>query len=134
MNELQDFVGTTHSDDEDYEKVVKELLLYHKVVKAEEVDGQTALLTLDNGTQLLLEGNEGCGGCGNGWFFLQDLNTCNNVITDVKCECDCEEGCDGGTYHIYVFAEDQKINLVEFNGYDNGWYGTGYRLSVKLAK
>ena len=28
----------------------------------------TATLTLDNGTTLTVEANEGCGGCANGWY------------------------------------------------------------------
>ena len=60
-----------HSDDiSKFEKEIKDLLLYHKIVKAEVVDDQTATLTLDNGVEVITEGNEGCGGCGNGWFYL----------------------------------------------------------------
>ena len=100
-----------HSEDARFEEKVRDLLLYRKIVKAETIDDQTAELTLDNGTQLIAVGNEGCGGCGNGWFYLDELNACDNAITNV--ECDCEEIEDGGVYHLYVFADNKKINCLQ---------------------
>lgn len=39
-----------------------------------------------------------------------------------------------GHYSIFVFSENTKINLMRFDGSDgNGYYGTGYRLLVRLA-
>lgn len=118
-----------HSDDVNFEESVKELLLYRKIIKVEKIGDQEGILTLDNGTQLFVEGNEGCGGCGNGWYDLYELNECDNVITNVKCEIDKDDGYD--VYNIFVFAEDKQINCVQYRGSDNGWYGTGYSLSVK---
>ena len=60
---------------------MRDLLLFHKVVKVEG-DDQNAELTLDNGVKLYTEGNLGCGGCGNGWYYLVALNNCDNVITN----------------------------------------------------
>jgi hypothetical protein len=31
------------------------------------------MLVLDDGTKLYLAGNEGCGGCSNGWYELQHV-------------------------------------------------------------
>ncbi len=115
-----------HSDDGNFQKKVENLLLFRKVVSVKEVDDQTAELTLDNGIVLVTEGNEGCGGCGNGWYYLTALNRCDNAITQVECEDD------GDTYNIFVFAENEKITLVQYDGYDNGYYGTGYTLSVRM--
>ncbi len=115
-----------HSDDGNFQKKVEDLLLFRKVVSVKEVDDQTAELTLDNGIVLVTEGNEGCGGCGNGWYYLTALNRCDNAITQVECEDD------GDTYNIFVFAENEKITLVQYDGYDNGYYGTGYTLSVRM--
>ena len=117
-----------HSDDFNFEKEVKKLLLFRKIVKAEIFDDQTAILTLDNGTELVAHGNEGCGGCGNGWYYLDELNTCENAITDVKCEVDGYE--ENGVYHLYVFADNTKINCLQYSGGDNGYYGTGYDLYI----
>lgn len=121
-----------HSDDAHFEKSIKKLLLYRKIIKAEKVDEQTGVLTLDNGTKLIVEGNEGCGGCGNGWFYLDELNECDNAITNVKCEI--EESGEDYVYNIFVFAEDKQINCVQYSGYDNGYYGVGYDLFVRVAE
>lgn len=119
-----------HSDDLDFEEKVEDLLLYRRIIYITKVDEQTAILTLDNGVELITIGNEGCGGCGNGWYDLNDLNTCHNAITDVQCLTEDESS--DGSYHIFVFAEDRIIDCVSYNGYDNGYYGTGYRLYVRL--
>lgn len=119
-----------HSDDTNFEEKVKELLLYRKIVKVEELNEQDGILTLDNGMQLIVEGNRGCGGCSNGWYDLYELNVCENAITNVKCEVEQDEYDD--IYNIFVFAEDKRINCVQYKGYDNGYYGTGYELYVKI--
>jgi hypothetical protein len=121
-----------HSDDAHFEGEVKNLLLFRRIVKAEAIDDQTGVLTLDNGTELVVEGNEGCGGCGNGWFYLEKLNDCDNAITNVKCMVEGDD--DDLAYHIFVFAENKQIECVRYEGYDNGYYGTGYNLYVKVKK
>lgn len=123
----------THSDDYNFNDKMKELLLGRKVVRVEKLDDQSAEITLDNGIVIETVGNEGCGGCSNGWYYLEELNDCNNAITSVECVTDSGEY-DDDTYHIYVFAEDKKINLVQYEGGDNGYYGTGYDVFVKGVK
>ena len=113
------------------EKEIRELLLYRKVV---EVRGNT--LVLDNGTELTFEGNEGCPGCGNGWYSVTELNECDNVITNVEFVCDNDtknKYDDETSYKIFVYAEDKHIKLAQIDGDDgNGYYGTGYTLYVKF--
>lgn len=121
-----------HSDDLDFNTKVEELLLYHKIVFITKVDDMEAILTLDNGTELIVIGNEGCGGCAEGWYYIDDLNTCDNVITDVQCLTENDSA--DGKYHIFVYAEDRRINCVSYDGSDNGYYGTGYRLYVRLKE
>lgn len=121
-----------HSDDSNFEQKVKDLLLYHKVVSVEQIDAQTAKLILDNGVALLTKGNRGCGGCNNGWYEITDLNDCDNIITNVECVINAAENGYEDAYHIFVYAEDKRINLVEYEGEDNGYYGTGYDLYVLL--
>lgn len=119
-----------HSDDIDFEAQVKNLLLYRKIVKVEKLDDQEGILILDNGTELIVKGNEGCGGCGNGWYYIDELNGCDNVITNVECKLSGPDWDD--IYNIFVYAEDKRINCVQYSGGDNGYYGTGYYLYVRV--
>ena len=119
-----------HSDDSDFEAKLKKLLIGRKIIEAKEIDQQTAVLFLDDGMELIAIGNEGCGGCGNGWYYLDELNGCDNAITKVEC---CLEGdYEDGVYHLFVFADNKKINCLQFSGGDNGYYGTGYDLYVTI--
>ena len=101
-------------------------------MNAKEKDAQTGVLTLDNGTKLIVKGNEGCGGCSNGWYYLDELNDCDNAITNVECVCESKDEYGDEIYHIFVFADNEKINCVQYSGGDNGYYGTGYDLFVTV--
>lgn len=122
---------TTMLTDQDHEAVTN-LLLGRKVVK---VDDKT--LSLDNGTTLTLEGNDGGCACSAGCYDLVELNGVDNVITRVEffddpAGDDYEGG--EGVYQIFVFADNEKINLARFEGSDgNGYYGTGYSITVAVA-
>lgn len=75
----------TYSEKEDFSEFINKLLLYRKIVEAVQVDDREVHLKLDNGIYLKMLGNEGCGGCCNGWFYVVDgVNTCDNVITKVE--------------------------------------------------
>ena len=117
-----------HCSDEGFNDYVKELLLFHKVVFVQARNDQDAELVLDNGTVLEVYGNEGCGGCENGWYYLTALNKCDNAITNVEVVQDEYET----VFSIFVYADDTRINLVTYEGDDNGYYGTGYYLRVKV--
>ena len=110
---------------------IKNLLMFHKIMKV--VDDT---LVLDNGTELTVEANEGCGGCSSGWYSITELNECNNVITNVEFDCDdCDNGEDDTSYKIFVYAEDKHIKILQVDGNDgNGYYGTGYTIYVKFKK
>ena len=116
-----------HCQADDFEAFVREQLLFHKVINVTKVDDQTAELTLDNGVVLIAEGNEGCGGCSNGWYFLTELNSCDNAITNVEVRANGAET----TFSLFVYAADNRINLFTYEGDDNGYYGVGYTLRVK---
>lgn len=130
MRKSEKFIA--HSDDSSFEENVTELLLYRKITKAERIDELEGVLTLDNGIQLVVKGNEGCGGCENGWYYLDALNDCDNAITNVKCVVEQQEYED--VYNIFVFTDDKRINCVQYRGSDNGYYGTGYHLYVRIAE
>lgn len=125
----QDF--DTHYD-QDSEFGIEALLLGHAVSKVAEDH-----LLLDNGTLLRLVGNDGGCSCSAGCYDLTALNGVENIITAVEFEDDpdgdwaTKHG--DGTYKIFVFAGNERINLATFEGSDgNGYYGTGYHVMVRL--
>ena len=120
--------------DQDDEDQIRELLIGHAITK---VSGYT--MELDDGTILEIEPNEGCGGCSNGYYELEELNEVPNAITAVEFE-DITESAgppysESQIYQIFVLAESQKIKILDVRGDDgNGYYGTGYRVWVKKPK
>jgi len=111
-------------------EAIRTLLMGHKVAKV----GENSLI-LDDGTQLAIQPNEGCGGCSSGWYGLDELNECpDNAIMNVEFDEDGEE--DDWDYsrifRVFVLAADRRIKLWEVSGTDgNGYYGTGYWITVK---
>lgn len=116
--------------DQDDEKEIRQLLIGHKV-KVISNNGQLAILELDNGIHLEVEANEGCLGCGSGDYSINNINNVDNVITNVEFECKQMGEYEDALYQIFVFCEDTRINLLDVEGNDgNGWYGTGYTITV----
>ena len=115
------------------EKRIRELLLYRKIVKVE-----NDTLYLDNGTELEICPNQGCGGCSSGWYYLTELNDCDNAITNVEFACDDIDGeysYNDTSYKIFVLAENKKIKILQVDGSDgNGYYGSGYSIMVREKK
>lgn len=116
--------------DASLESDLERLLLFRKVVKVTTIDDMTAEITLDNGVILHTRGNEGCGGCSNGWYYLEELNACDNAITNVEVRVNMAET----EFSIFVFADNQEVNLVTYTGDDNGYYGTGFYLTAYLPQ
>lgn len=129
----------SHSDKTD----LTELLLGHRIEKVED-----DLLLLDNGVRVRAIGHSGGCSCSAGDYSLSVLNSVDNIITNV--EFDYRPAGDGtypefdqgdpdapkhsrtGYYRIFVFAGDERINLMQFNGTDgNGYYGTGFHVWVQ---
>lgn len=96
------------------------------------------ILVLNDGTELIIDSNQGCGGCYNGWFEY-DINKVitlgleGNVITNVNVNCDVtDDGNDAsGTFTVQIFSIDKRYD-IDFNGQDNGYYGIGISLEVKM--
>ena len=140
---------------------LRELLLGKKVTSARIADeapdrwmdrGPVGYLTLSDGTTLRVWGNDGGCACDAGCYPLTHLAEADNVITNVEVEerrngydvdepacrtCDAKYYCDQeghdntGYFRIFVYAEDERINLASFEGSDgNGYYGTGWWLDV----
>ena len=68
------------------------------------------------------------------------LNSADNAITAVEFDYaphsddddDIDDEAGSGYYRIFVYAENQKINLMQFDGTDgNGYYGTGFEILVR---
>lgn len=140
---------------------LRELLVGKKVTDARITDepperwesGPTGYLTLSDGTVLKVWGNDGGCSCGAGDYPLTHLAEVDNIITNVEIEerpdedwsdlpcrtcgeihCWKDDHDNEGYYRIFVFAEDQRINLASFDGSDgNGYYGTGWWLDVVVA-
>lgn len=116
----------------DEEEKIKELLMFRKIIR---VDNNT--LYLDNGIELEILPNEGCVCCSSGWYGIEEINGCDNAITNVEFECECtdEEWQEDYSYKIFVYAEDTKIKIAQVDGSDgNGYYGTGYEIRVKIPR
>lgn len=134
-------------DHDDQEEII-DLLMGRKVTK---VDGEHLLL--DDGTVIKAIGHDGGCACSAGCYDLSVLNGVDNIITRVEfdyhptgdgegwddeptdaqqCEFGPQEDKYEGHYRIFVFAEDQRINLMQFDGTDgNGYYGTGFEILVR---
>ena len=122
------------------------LLMGRKVTK---VDGEHLLL--DDGTVIKAIGHDGGCGCSAGCYDLSVLNGVDNIITRVEYDYqpsgDWEKPERGtphpddpeddwtGYYRVFVFADNQQINLMQFDGTDgNGYYGTGFEILVREAR
>lgn len=128
--------------DDDWDKEVdgenledlKELLIGRKIV---EVDDDDEALILDNGVRLYPVGNEGCGGCAAGRWWIEHLAPYDHAITGVKItEEDFTEDYNADCDHIvrvFVWAESEvkAAEIITAKGYeDNGFYGQGYEIYV----
>jgi hypothetical protein len=127
--------GDVEYNQNDVEEISK-LLVGRRVEKVSE-----NTLLLDDGTVLEVQGNEGGCSCGGGDYDLTELNSVDNAIMSVEVEerykSDEERGEDdwyGGSqvYTLFVYAENEKLKLAEFEGDDgSGYYGTGFQITVK---
>lgn len=104
----------------------------------EDCEKSQALLTLDDGTQLVAMGRGGGCVCGQGDFeftkaFYQGSPTARIMNAMVEMEgadwydMDISATC----FKVFVIVEDEKLPLLEFDGYEgDGYYGRGFWLSV----
>ena len=67
------------------------------------------------------------------------LNNDNNAVTKAslakKTSENKKNNYNDTSYKIFVFCEDTRINLLQVDGSDgNGYYGTGYTITVKIKE
>lgn len=121
---------------------IEALLIGRKVTKAD-----ADHLLLDDGTIIKAIGHDGGCACSAGCYDLSVLNGVDNVISRVDFDyhpagdydpaertghADDPEDKWTGFYRVFVYAENQQINLMQFDGTDgNGYYGTGFGLLVR---
>ena len=108
----------------------------------EDCEKSQALLTLDDGTQLVAMGRGGGCVCGQGDFeftkaFYQGSPTARIMNAMVEMEgADWYDMAISATgFKVFVIVEDEKLPLLEFDGYEgDGFYGRGFWLSVYPAE
>lgn len=114
--------------DYDEEEHIRQILVGHSVSVVDDT------LVLDNGTRLVVHPNEGCDGCNSGWYSLESLNSCDNVITQVHFDESIESNEDAPEhFRVFVLAEGvaSGVELLHVSGDEgNGYYGRGYSLEV----
>lgn len=115
----------------------EDVLIGHRIIEAEiREEGwheQVAFLKLDNGTIVKVTGNEGCGGCSSGWYYVTQATTVDNIITNVEVVSESTDKYgEDFVYRIFVVTADEKIEAVTVEGSDgNGYYGSGFWIEVE---
>lgn len=114
-----------------------DFLIGHKIVKVEDASDEIGygesdkyLLTCDDGTKIYIATNVGCGGCGNGWSYIENLELLedtDNAITNVKCEYK-SQGSDEFT--LFIFYHNKELDIQGSDGYGNGYYGGGFYVTI----
>lgn len=127
---------------EEDQAAITALLMGRKVTKVDDEH-----LLLDNGSVIKAIGHDGGCSCSSGCYDLSVLNGVDNIITRVEYDYrpagdfepiekdghpDDPEDAWTGYYRVFVFADNQQINLMQFDGTDgNGYYGTGFEILVR---
>lgn len=102
----------------------------------EDCEKPQALITLDDGTQLLAVGRTGGCACGQGDFYFAKAfyqGSPSARIMNVMVEMEGEPGYDGEIsatcFKVFAIVDDEKLPLLEFEGYEGeGYYGRGFWL------
>ena len=96
-------------------------------------------ITLDNGTELDIDGNEGCGGCESSWYWLEETYKRGNSrarIMSAHVDYDEDDEAAPSVYTIFVMVDGNpsQLPLATVRGDDgNGYYGTGFTLTARTV-
>ena len=104
---------------------LQEILIGHRIVS---IDFSDDSLILENGTELRITPNEGCGGCSNGWAELGDVSELIHEAAVMNVECKTRIGeYSYDAFSIFVYYTDKRtVELEGSDGYGNGYYGGGF--------
>ena len=113
------------------ETALQKLLIGRSIIKAED-----DALTLDDGTELLIEANQGGCVCSAGDYEVMSVDTFPNAITRVDVEHDDPDENSpylyGERITIHVYAEGASAEVVAVEGDEgNGYYGRGFEVIVR---
>lgn len=117
--------------------------LYTQLLRGRYVTSiEGSIITLDDGTELHIYGNEGCGGCSSGWYWLEETfkqGTRKARIMSAYVAYD-EDDTDEeapSVYTIFVMVDGNptQLPLATVRGDNgNGHYGTGFTLTATIQK
>ena len=95
-------------------------------------------ITLDDGTELYIHGNEGCGGCESGWYWLEQVykqgsRQARIMSAYVAYGEDDEEAPSVYTLFVMVDGNPTQLPLATVRGDNgNGYYGNGFTLTATV--
>ena len=128
-----------NSTPEEYTKILRGRRVTNITTADDEV--RTTTLTLDNGDTLTIEGNEGCMGCVNGWYHLENAYKRGNhnarimnAHVEYSQDDNYHDGCEVYTIFVMIDGNETQLPLLTTQGDDGpGAYGTGFTLTVRPA-
>lgn len=89
------------------------------------------LIVLEDGTSIEIEINEGCEGCSNGWSELSIAKSANPDAAIMNVEY-VEDRKSYDKFKIFIYlANNETIELDGDDGVGNGYYGSGFWVTVK---
>lgn len=72
--------------------------------------------------------------CGNGASVIHEVAECPNVITKAEYVEESHGDYGGYIYKIFVYADNKKIRAAFIEGFDNGYYGTGFDFIISIGE
>lgn len=93
-----------------------------------------AIFTLDNGITLVAHGNEGCEVCGNDWYYIEKAFACGSAqVRIMSAHVNHNEYEFDDVYTIFVMFDgiSSQFPLMAVRGGGDGYYGTGFTLTVR---
>ena len=137
MNTTNTTILDENSTAEEYAAILKGRYVTNITISDDEI--RTTTLELDTGDTPTIEGNEGCMGCVNGWYHLENAykrgnHTARIMNAHVEYSQDDNyvDGYEIYTIFVMVDGSQTQLPLARLRGDDGpGGYGTGFTLTVR---